>query len=125
MLELVGDGLRAEGHDIVEESDGGRLLVRVAAVYARAPIIDPVDLIVADIRMPVCSGFDILKAIREVHWPTPVILMTAYGGSEVRRRATDLGAVVLDKPFELRTLCEKVRDLLLYTLPRLPVNDPW
>jgi CheY-like chemotaxis protein len=122
LLELIADGLRADGHDIVADADGGRLLVHVAAIYALAAVIAPVDLIVSDIRMPVCSGFDILAAIRDACWPTPVILMTAFGGKDVRQRATRLGAIVFDKPFELSALREKVGELLPSLLGR-PASD--
>jgi DNA-binding response OmpR family regulator len=113
MRRLVGDSLRKDGYDIVEETDGGRLLVRIAAIYTFEGTVDPVDLIVSDIRMPVCTGLDILKGLRDAHWLTPVILMTAFGDDDVRARATRLGAVLFDKPFQMADLRSKVRELLV------------
>jgi DNA-binding response OmpR family regulator len=113
MRRLVAEALRKDDYDVVEESDGGRLLVRIAAIYSFAATMDPFDLIVSDIRMPVCSGLDILKGLREAHWKTPVILMTAFGDDETRDRAERLGALLFDKPFQIGALRAVVRQLLL------------
>ena len=112
MRRLVAESLRKDDYDVVEESDGGRLLVRIAAIHALGETSDPVDLIVSDIRMPVCSGRDILKGLRDAHWETPVVLMTAFGDDETRARAEKLGALLFDKPFYMSTLRIVVRDLL-------------
>jgi DNA-binding response OmpR family regulator len=113
MRRLVAEALRKDDYDVVDESDGGRLLVRIAAIYSFAATMDPFDLIVSDIRMPVCSGLDILKGLREAHWKTPVILMTAFGDDETRDRAERLGALLFDKPFQMGALRAVVRSLLL------------
>jgi DNA-binding response OmpR family regulator len=113
MRHLVAESLRRDDYDVVEESDGGRLLVRVASVYSFDRLNDPFDLIVSDIRMPVCSGLAILKGLREARWTTPVILMTAFGDDETRERAEKLGALLFDKPFKMDVLRLVVRGLLL------------
>jgi DNA-binding response OmpR family regulator len=112
MRRLVVDALRKDKYDVVEETDGGRLLVRIAAIYTFATTVDPFDLIVSDVRMPVCTGLDILKGLRDAKWDTPVILMTAFGDDETRARAHKLGALLFDKPFTMSALRAKVRELL-------------
>jgi DNA-binding response OmpR family regulator len=112
MRRLVAESLRKDDYEVVEESDGGRLLVRIAAIYAFERTVDPFDLIVSDIRMPVCSGLDILKGLRDAHWRTPVILMTAFGDDQTRQRAEALGALLFDKPFPMGALRAVVRTLL-------------
>jgi DNA-binding response OmpR family regulator len=112
MRRLVAESLRKDDYEVVEESDGGRLLVRIAAIYAFERTVDPFDLIVSDIRMPVCSGLDILKGLRDAHWRTPVILMTAFGDDQTRQRAEALGALLFDKPFQMGALRAVVRTLL-------------
>jgi DNA-binding NtrC family response regulator len=74
--------------------------------------VDPIDLIVSDVRMPVCSGLDILKGLRNAHWSTPVILMTGFGDGDLRASAAHLGAFLFEKPFQASDLKEKVRELL-------------
>lgn len=112
MRRLVAESLRKDDYEVIEEADGGRLLVRIAAIYTLGGTRDPVDLIVSDIRMPVCSGLDILKGLRDAHWNTPVILMTAFGDDETRARAEKLGALLFDKPLHMSVLRLVVRDLL-------------
>jgi CheY-like chemotaxis protein len=112
MRRLVGDTLRKDGYEIVEEADGGRLLVRVAALYAVSGTAEPIDLIVSDIRMPVCTGLDILKGMRDAHWGTPVVLMTAFADDEVCRRAKLLGATLFNKPFQMSELRQAAKELL-------------
>jgi DNA-binding response OmpR family regulator len=112
MRRMVGDSLRKDGHHIVEEADGGRLLVRVAALYGPGASAEPIDLIVSDIRMPVCTGLDILKGMRDARWATPVVLMTAFPDEDTRRRATMLGATLIQKPFPLADLRATVKTLL-------------
>jgi DNA-binding response OmpR family regulator len=112
MRRLVAESLRKDGYDVSEEADGGRLLVRIAAIYAFERTVDPFDLIVSDIRMPVCSGLDIVKGLRDAHWRIPIILMTAFGDHETRQRAEALGALLFDKPFQMGALRAAVRSLL-------------
>jgi DNA-binding response OmpR family regulator len=109
---VVIASLREDGYELVEETDGGRLLVRVAGQYAQAGKVDAIDLIISDVQMPVCTGIDILKGLRDARWATPVILMTSFVTDEVRRRASSLRAILLQKPFELSELRAIVRQLL-------------
>ncbi len=102
MRRLVIESLRADGHEAVDVTDGGQLLVQITSFY----------LVVTDVRMPVCSGLEIVQALRDADWSTPIVIMTAFGDNETRTRAKNLGAVLLDKPFKMKTLREIVRALL-------------
>ena len=112
MRRLVADTLREDGHEVVELADGGRFLVDIAARMKGEDGSDSVDLIVSDIRMPVCTGLQILEVLRQAHWRTPVILMTAFGDDATCRQAEGLMAVLFDKPFELDDLRTAVANLL-------------
>lgn len=107
MRRLVADTLRAEGHDVVELPDGGRLLVLIARC-CRGDVAIP-DLIVSDVRMPVMTGLAMLKGLRDAHWKIPVILMTAFPDAETVWRAKVLDARVLAKPFSLDELRRAAR----------------
>ena len=102
--------LRRDGYDVAEANDGGRLLVNIAA-QCRTPE-RRMDLLVSDIRMPVLSGLEILRGLREARWLTPVVLMTAFGDAKTRAEAEVLGAVLFDKPFEIDDLRTAVTTLL-------------
>jgi DNA-binding response OmpR family regulator len=112
MRALVACVLRTDGYQVTEVRDGGRLLVQIASAYRAQGRDAACDVFVSDIRMPVCSGVEILEGLRRAHWTTPVILMTAFGNSATRRRAEALGAIVFDKPFDLDALRAAVRNAL-------------
>jgi DNA-binding response OmpR family regulator len=113
MRRVVAHALRKDGYEVVEASDGGRLLVEMTATYLH-PEYQP-DLLVSDIRMPVCTGLAILESLRKVHWTIPVILMTAFGDDETRARADRFGAVLFDKPFAI----DDLRTAVVNMLPRV------
>lgn len=110
MRRLVVEALRADGYEVHEATDGGRLLVNVMTQYAGGDA--DLDLIVSDIRMPVCTGLDIVEQLRKTRWNVPVILMTAFGDAGTRARAEALGAVLFDKPFAIDDLRTAVWNML-------------
>jgi len=61
-------------------------------------------LIVSDVRMPGCSGLDLVDCLRTLDCAVPVILITAFGDAETHAQARDLGAALLDKPFDMNEL---------------------
>ena len=106
MRRLVADAIRRDGYDVEELADGGRLLVRVARDGAG------IALVVTDVRMPVCSGLDVVRGLREANRTVPVIVMTAFGDDEMRERAAALGALLFDKPFAMDSLRAAVRSIV-------------
>ncbi len=110
MRSLIVMALRKDGFDVTEVADGMRLLVHVIARDA-----DPeraFDLIISDLRMPVTSGLQILRGLRNSGWTVPFILCTAFGDEPIRKDAERLGAIYFDKPFELDDLRDVVRGVL-------------
>ena len=112
MRGIVAEALRADGHEVVELTDGGRLLVDISARLKAGQGDEAIDLIVSDIRMPICTGLQIVAALRDAHWHTPVILMTAFGDQATRRHAETLQAVLFDKPFDIDDLRTAVANML-------------
>jgi CheY-like chemotaxis protein len=92
MRRLVVEALRKDGHDVLEAADGGRLLVRLAEAFDRDPELNDLDVVVSDMRMPVCSGLDLFERLAEARWNVPFILMTAFGDDDTRRRAERIAA---------------------------------
>lgn len=111
MRRLVVEALRKDGHHVTEAADGGRLLVHIAEAFDRDPSLSLVDVIVSDVRMPVCSGLELLERLADARWRVPVILMTAFGDEDTRRRAERIGAVLFDKPLSLQALRDTVKRL--------------
>jgi CheY-like chemotaxis protein len=111
MRRLVVEALRKDGHHVVEAADGGRLLVQIAEAFDHDPSLSLVDVIVSDVRMPVCNGLELLERLADARWRVPVILMTAFGDEDTRKRAERIGAVLFDKPLSLGALREAVNRL--------------
>ena len=87
MRRLVVEALRKDGHDVIEASDGGRLLVHLAEAFDRDPTLACLDVVVSDMRMPVCSGLDLFERLAEARWKVPFILMTAFGDEDTDRKS--------------------------------------
>jgi two-component system chemotaxis sensor kinase CheA len=76
----------------------------------------PVDLIVSDVEMPVLNGFELTEKIRaDARLATlPVVLVTALGSLEHRRRGLEAGAngYVVISSFDQSNLLEVVGGLM-------------
>jgi CheY-like chemotaxis protein/PAS domain-containing protein len=76
---------------------------------------DRYDAIIADIRLPDMSGFDLMLKLKEMMETVPMALMTGFGydpgHSIVRARQAGLQAV-LYKPFRLDQLLETVEQIV-------------
>jgi DNA-binding response OmpR family regulator len=112
MRHIIVETLQRQGFSVSEAPDGGRLLVMLARGYMRRDGADLVDLLVSDVRMPICTGLQILEQLRAVHCQMPTILITAFGDEATRQRAGLLGALLLDKPFHMGELQAAVANLL-------------
>jgi CheY-like chemotaxis protein len=84
------------------------------AVMKLAEGIEPTPLIVilSDINMPGMDGLTLLAEVKQRFPHLPVIMVTAYGDDERRRRASDLGACeFLTKPVDFDNLKTWLRQL--------------
>jgi CheY-like chemotaxis protein len=75
------------------------------AALARAAEVAEPALIPSDINMPGMSGLEKLPRVRVERPDVPVIMITAYGDSEIQRKAIERGAVgLLTKPLDFGLL---------------------
>jgi CheY-like chemotaxis protein len=73
----------------------------------------PIDLVISDIRMPDINGLDLLVHITKDYPATKVIIMTAYGSSDVQREASKRGSLYyIEKPFEINEIRKLILDLI-------------
>ena len=62
-------------------------------------------LILSDINMPGMSGLELLPKAKALRPDVPIIMITAYGDAETKRRALENGAeALLTKPIDFGTL---------------------
>ncbi|WP_420264751.1 sigma-54-dependent transcriptional regulator [Candidatus Magnetominusculus dajiuhuensis] len=91
ILKLLLEG---EGYDVVSAYDGGEGLEILKK--------DIFDIVITDIRMPIGSGYEILKGVRELSPETMVLMITAFGTTEDAIEAMKLGAYdYINKPFKI------------------------
>jgi len=104
LRRMLAHVLRREGLIVDDVADGGSMLVRLAATYGSDQGPDLFDLIISDVRMPISSGLDVLRALREAEWNSPFILITAYGDEQTREIARAYDATLVEKPLSLAKL---------------------
>jgi CheY-like chemotaxis protein len=66
--------------------------------------------VLSDINMPGMDGLELLGEIKQRRPDLPVMMVTAYGDDERRRRARELGAIeFITKPVDFEQLKEQLR----------------
>ena len=80
------------------------------ALQRAAEVRDPsLILILSDINMPGMSGLEMLPKVRADYPHVPVIMITAYGDAETRRKAIERGAEgLLTKPIDFSALRQEI-----------------
>ena len=96
--------LRAERFVMDFANSAADALARVADNLGQSLI-----LILSDINMPGMSGLDMLPKVRADYPHIPVIMITAYGDAETRRKAIERGAIgLLTKPIDFALLRHEI-----------------
>jgi len=102
--------LQAEGYRTHHESDGD-----AALAYLLAPP-ENIAAIVLDGMLPGADGFTIVRALREAHRYTPILMLTARSRPEEVLEGIEAGTDdYLAKPFDLNILLVRLKSLLRRT----------
>ncbi len=99
--------LEAEGFEVIMADNG---LECLRLVRKERP-----DVLVLDVMLPELDGFKVCRLLKFSRATSclPIILCTARGSSEDRRRGRAAGAdAYLVKPFEMGELLEMIRSLI-------------
>ena len=100
--------LRAQRFVLEFANSATDALARVAGLTEQSPI-----LIFSDINMPGMTGLEMLPKVKALHPEIPVIMITAYGDSETRRKAIEQGAADLfSKPIDFTVLRSQIESRL-------------
>jgi DNA-binding response OmpR family regulator len=102
IARVIERALRSEGHRVTVVTDG---LSALEATTGR-----DVDLVVLDVGLPRMDGFTVLRMLRTMEEPVPIIMCTARDSVEDTVSGLDLGADdYLAKPFRVEELLARVR----------------
>ncbi len=105
IAEAVREGLESEGFRVLRERTGEAGMARASA--------ESFDVILLDVGLPGCSGFDVLTRLRGKGFSTRVLMMTARDTIADRVAGLDMGADdYLVKPFAFAELLARVRALV-------------
>ncbi|WP_043666140.1 response regulator transcription factor [Streptomyces xylophagus] len=110
LVELLQQGLRAEGFAVDAASDG-------LAGLARATD-DNYDVIVIDVMMPGLNGYKVCAHLRAAGDNTPILMLTAKDGEYDEAEGLETGADdYLTKPFSFVVLNARLRALIRRARP--------
>jgi DNA-binding response OmpR family regulator len=99
--EALREAITTDGHNAICAADGGQA-VRLFGE-------DKFDLVLLDIMLPVLSGYDVCRKIRETNRTVPIIMLTAKGEEIDKVLGLELGADdYVTKPFGLREILARV-----------------
>lgn len=106
--------LRLEGHDVDDAAHGLAALERLHA--------HSYDLVLCDVMMPHCNGFEVLAAMQADPRlkPIPLVFLSASAEPEKLQEGLHMGASrYITKPFNL----QRLRDLVAEVASGLPTGD--
>jgi signal transduction histidine kinase/CheY-like chemotaxis protein len=105
--ELACEFLTVSGYSVLEARHG----VEALEVFARHS--GRIHLVLSDMVMPKMGGAELTNRLRTLRPGTKVLLMSGYSEySNGPQGQIPSQTLILQKPFSLRTLVEKVRDVL-------------
>lgn len=94
----VAESLSDLGFNVEQAPDAASALRTVTTAAASF------DVVVLDLRLPDMEDLSLLATLRQLLPAATLILMTAFATPEIVAGAARIGAVVIDKPFELTEL---------------------
>jgi two-component system, cell cycle sensor histidine kinase and response regulator CckA len=99
--------LRNKGYKVIEAKSGEAAL----EVIHRAT--ETIDLLITDVVMPRMDGPGLIRVVRETHPDMKVIFISGYTEDSFRKRLdTDAEIHFLPKPFSLKQLATKVKEVM-------------
>jgi two-component system cell cycle sensor histidine kinase/response regulator CckA len=103
---FVARALTSRGYSVVEAATG----LEALDIFDQG---EPVDLVVSDVRMPEMDGPTLLTELRKRNPEIKVILVSGYADDAFRKNLDPAQNFhFLSKPFNLKELAEKVKDVL-------------
>jgi two-component system cell cycle sensor histidine kinase/response regulator CckA len=99
--------LRNKGYKVIEAESGE------AALEAVRNAAEKIDLLITDVVMPRLDGPGLVREVREIRSDIKVIFISGYAEDAFRQRLdSDSNIDFLSKPFSLKQLAAKVKDVI-------------
>ena len=99
--------LEKQGYRVLEAADGA-VAMQIAVAHEA-----PIQLLVTDVIMPGMNGRELAQRISQIRPNVKIVYMSGYTENVIGENGTlDAGVRLLQKPFNLRDLKTKVREVL-------------
>lgn len=109
---LARQYLEKQGYKVIEAADGA-VAMQIAVAHEGV-----IHLLLTDVIMPGMNGRELAQRISEIRPNVKVLYMSGYTENVIGHNGTlDAGVRLLQKPFNLRDLKTKVREVLDATTP--------
>jgi len=107
IIDVADTMLRRLGYQVISARGGREAL----ALFRRDPA--GVDLVILDMIMPEMSGSQVFAELRRIRPDLPVLLSSGYSvDSDIARILVQGSNGFIQKPFDLKTLAQRVRQVL-------------
>lgn len=104
--ELEKEFLLLNGYRVLEAADGEDA-IRIAAEFR-----GPIDLLITDLVMPRMGGTKLAERLRDARPKVRVLFVSGYVESIADHEAIALSPGFLPKPFSLKTLARRIREVI-------------
>ena len=107
IVESLSFLMEKEGYDVSVATDGRTAISMIAR--------DIPDMVLLDVMMPVCDGFEVVRAVRgdSNTRQVPIMMLTAKTREVDRRKGLELGVDdFVTKPYSTRDVVSRVKALL-------------
>jgi len=105
--ELVRDYLTARGYEVLDAADGVEALEIASAHKGK------IQLLITDVVMPKVSGRELATRLAATRSDLKVLYISGYTDDSVFRHGVlEGGMAFLQKPFNLKALATKIREIL-------------
>jgi PAS domain S-box-containing protein len=112
--ELVSEYLSARGYHVLDASDGQQAL-EIAAAHS-----GKIQLLITDVVMPRLSGRELAARLAATRPDLKILYISGYTDDSVFRHGVLQGGMdFMQKPFNLKALATKIREVL----ERVPINS--
>ena len=104
--DMVSEYLQRNGYTVLH-AQNGREALEIARRYKSL-----IHLLITDVVMPELGGCELAQELKQLRPRTKVLFTSGYLDTAVHGRSGDENAVVLQKPFPLTLLANRIREVL-------------